>query len=81
MNERVKKLAEEISKLPPEEQADLIDQLIVLTYRAPDPVIDKAWFEKATRRWERYKSGLDPAYDAFEAVEEIRSRLEDRRRS
>ena len=81
MNERVKKLAEEISKLPPEEQADLIDQLIVLTYRAPDPEIDKAWFEKATRRWERYKSGLDPAYDAFEAVEEIRSRLDDRRRS
>lgn len=80
MNERVKKLAEEISKLPSEEQADLIDQLIVLTYRS-DPEIDKSWFEKATRRWERYKSGLDQAHDAFEAVEEIRSRLDDRRRS
>ena len=34
MNERVKKLAEEISKLPPEEQADLMDELLVLTYRA-----------------------------------------------
>jgi hypothetical protein len=81
MNERVKKLAEEISKLLPEEQADLMDELLVLTHRPPDPEIDKEWFEKATRRWERYKSGLDPAYDAFEAVEEIRSRLDRHRRS
>ena len=31
MNERVKRLSEEIRKLPPEEQAELIDELIVLT--------------------------------------------------
>jgi hypothetical protein len=80
MNERVKKLTEEIRKLPPEEQADLIDELLVLTYREPDPDIDKAWAEEAERRWQRYKSGLDPAYDAFEVLGRIRSRLAERRR-
>ena len=61
MNERVKRLTEEIRKLPPEEQADLIDELLVLTYREPDPEIDKAWAEEAERRLQRYKAGLDPA--------------------
>jgi hypothetical protein len=80
MNERVKKLAEEISKLPPEEQADLMDELLVLTYSS-DPEIDKAWAEEAQRRLQRYKSGLEPAYDAFEVIEDVRSRLARRRRT
>ncbi len=75
MNERVKKLTEEIRKLPPEEQADLIDELLVLTYREPDPEIDKAWAAEAQRRWERYTSGKDSAIDAQAAIESIRSRL------
>jgi hypothetical protein len=37
MNERVKKLTEEIRKLSPDEQADLIDELLVLTYRDRTP--------------------------------------------
>ena len=49
MNERVKKLSEEIRKLTPEEQADLMDELLVLTYQ-PDPAIEKAWAEEAERR-------------------------------
>jgi len=80
MNERVKKLAEEISKLPPEEQADLMDELLVLTYRPTDPEIDKAWVEEAKRRLQRYKSGLEPAHDAFDVLEDIRARLARRRR-
>jgi hypothetical protein len=80
MNERVKRLTEEIRKLPPEEQADLIDELLVLTYREPDPEIDKAWAEEAERRLQRYRSGLEPARDAFEVLEDIRSRLAKRRR-
>lgn len=79
MNERVKKLTEEIRKLPPEEQADLIDELIVLTYREPDPEIDKAWLEEAQRRWERYKAGQDTAIEASEAIEAVRARLAKRR--
>jgi len=75
MNERVKRLTEEIRKLPPEEQADLIDELLVLTYREPDPEIDKAWAEEAERRFQRYKAGLEPCHDAFEVLEDIRARL------
>lgn len=57
MNERVKRLSEEIRKLPPEEQADLIDELIVLTYRTPDPEIDRAWVEEAKARLQAWRSG------------------------
>ena len=54
MNERVKKLSEEIRKLSPDEQADLMDELLVLTHREPDPEIEKAWAEEAKRRWQDY---------------------------
>ncbi len=57
MNERVRKLSEEIRKLPPEEQADLIEELLVLTYRKPDPEIEKAWAEEAKRRLDAYERG------------------------
>jgi len=79
MNERVKKLAEEFRKLPPEEQADLIDELIVLTYREPDPETDKAWVAEMLKRWERYKAGDDKAVEASEAIEAVRARLAKRR--
>ena len=55
MNERVKKLSEEIRKLSPDEQADLIEELLVLTYREPDPEIEKAWVEEAERRLDAYE--------------------------
>jgi hypothetical protein len=67
MNERVKKLAEEISRLPPEEQADLMDELLVLTYR-PDPEIDRAWAREARDRldaWRRGELKSRPAADAL----------------
>jgi putative addiction module component (TIGR02574 family) len=57
MNERVKKLSEEIRKLSPEEQADLMDELLALTYREPDPEIEKAWAEEAKRRLVAYQRG------------------------
>lgn len=46
MNERVKRLTEEIRKLSPEERADLVDELI-LAYSEPDSGIDKAWAAEA----------------------------------
>ncbi len=68
MNERVKRLTEEIRKLPPEEQADLIDELLVLTYREPDPEIDKAWAREAKDRleaWRRGETQSRPAADVL----------------
>ncbi len=66
MNERVKRLTEEIRKLTPEEQADLMDELLVLTHREPDPEIEKAWAEEAERRWRAFKRGETQAIPADE---------------
>lgn len=79
MNERVKRLSEEIRKLAPEEQAELIDELIVLTHREPDPEIDKAWAEEAERRLKRYDAGAETTVDAFEAIADVREMLARRR--
>ena len=75
MNERVKKLSEEIRKLSPEEQADLIDELLVLTYREPDPVIEKAWAEEAERRMRAYERGETKGEPVEEVLAELRSRF------
>jgi putative addiction module component (TIGR02574 family) len=77
MNERVKRLTEEFSKLAPAEQDDLIDQLIVL--RKPDPDIDKAWADEIDRRVRRYDSGQEPGIDSEEVLAQVRARLARRR--
>ncbi len=68
MNERVRKLSEEIRKLTPEEQAVLVDELLVLTYREPDPEIEKAWLNEIDRRIDAYERGETTAQDAREAL-------------
>jgi len=77
MNERVKKLSEEIRKLSPEEQADLMEELLVLTYREPDPEIEKAWAEEARRRWQDYLRGKTktvPAEEVFAKLGKTRGK-------
>jgi putative addiction module component (TIGR02574 family) len=75
MNERVKRLTEEIRKLPPEEQADLIDELLILTYREPDPEIDKAWAEEAQRRLAAFRRGETVAIPLEEVMARLRKRF------
>jgi putative addiction module component (TIGR02574 family) len=75
MSERVKRLTEEIRKLPPEEQADLIDELLVLTYREPDPEIDKAWAEEAERRLAAYRRGEIKTVPLEEVMARLRKRF------
>jgi len=75
MNERVKRLTEELRKLPPEEQADLIDELIVLTHRQPDPEIDKAWVEEAERRIDALDRGETRAIPHDEAMARLQKRF------
>ena len=74
MNERVKRLSEEIRKLTPEEQADLMDELLVLTYREPDPEIEKAWAEEAERRLAAYERGETTALPLEEVMAQLRLR-------
>jgi putative addiction module component (TIGR02574 family) len=74
MDERVKKLSEEIRKLTPEEQADLMDELLVLTYREPDPEIEKAWAEEAERRLDAYERGETTAVPLEDVMSRLRAR-------
>jgi Putative addiction module component len=68
MNERVKKLTEEIRKLSPGEQADLMDELLVLSYGRPLPKSDKAWAEEIDRRIDLVERGTVKTADARKAL-------------
>lgn len=68
MNERVRKLTEEIRKLTPEEQADIMDELLVLTHGQPLPRSDKAWAEEIDRRIDAVERGEVVTVDAREAL-------------
>lgn len=74
MNERVKKLTEEFRKLSPQEQADLLEELLAITHQLPDPEIEKAWAEEAERRIDAYDRGETTAVP----VEDVMSRLKSR---
>lgn len=68
MNERVKKLSEEIRKLPPEEQAELMDELLVLTHGMSLPRSDKAWADEIDRRIDAVERGKAVTLDARDAL-------------
>jgi putative addiction module component (TIGR02574 family) len=75
MNERVKRLTEEIRRLSREDQADLIEELLVLTYREPDAEIDKAWAEEAERRLAAHRRGETQAIPFAEVMARLRKRF------
>lgn len=68
MNERVKKLSQEICKLSPDEQADLMDELLVISYGKPLPQSDKAWAEEIDRRIDAVERGTAKTVDARKAL-------------
>lgn len=68
MNERVRKLSEEIRRLSPEEQADLLDEILVNLDQASPAETDKAWLIEIKRRVAAYDRGEIVARDAREAL-------------
>jgi putative addiction module component (TIGR02574 family) len=70
MSEKVKQLVEEARRLSPEEQADLLDALLVLAH-TPSPEWEKAWSEECERRWEAYVRGEEKLY----TWEEVKAQL------
>jgi hypothetical protein len=72
MNERVKKLTEEIRKLSPDEQAELMDELLVLNHDMPLPKNDKAWAEEIDRRVALAERGAVKTVDARNALRKYR---------
>jgi putative addiction module component (TIGR02574 family) len=75
MNERVKKLSEEIRRLAPDEQADLMDELLVLAIRDPDPSVEQAWAAEAERRLDAWERGETDAVPAEDVIDRLRSRF------
>ena len=75
MNERVKKLSEEICRLAPDEQADLMDELLVLAIRDPDPSVEQAWAAEAERRLDAWERGETDAVPAEDVIDRLRSRF------
>lgn len=66
MNERVKRLAEEASRLSPAERVDLVAD-ILQSLDAADPRLDGLWAAEAEDRLAAYKRG-EIASDDFDAV-------------
>ncbi len=75
MNERVKRLTEEIRQLPREEQAELFDELLVLTSRETDPEIDKAWADEAERRIDARDRGETKSISHDEVMARLQKRF------
>jgi hypothetical protein len=50
MNERVKKLSEEIGRLSPEQQAELLDEIVESLDESDGPKLDRALLDEIERR-------------------------------
>ncbi len=66
-------ILQEVKTLTPEEQARLLDSLLVLMHR-PDPSIDAAWAEEIDRRVDEVKSGTVKLIPAEEVFSKLRQR-------
>ena len=75
MNERVKKLTEEASKLAPEERAELVEG-ILMTFNPTNPAIDALWLAEAQDRLKAYERGEIAAFDFDEVLDKHFRRLE-----
>ncbi len=73
MNERVRKISEQIRQLTAEEQADLLDEILV--HQKTDPDIEKAWIEEAERRLRALERGETQAEPLEDVVARLRTRV------
>jgi putative addiction module component (TIGR02574 family) len=70
MNNRVKQLFDQAQQLSPEEQAQLLDLMLVAAAET-SPDWEKAWADEAERRWQAYKGGESKSY----SWEEVKAQL------
>jgi Putative addiction module component len=73
MNERIKKLTEQASSLPPIERAELVEG-ILQTLDAADPNLDQVWVEEAKDPLAAYRRGEIEALDFDETLAKHASR-------
>jgi putative addiction module component (TIGR02574 family) len=68
MNERVKRLSEEIRKLSPEERAELLDEIVEALDESDRPELEQALLNEIERRISAYDQGGVAVRDAREAL-------------
>ena len=73
MNERIKKLTEQASLLPPIERAELVEG-ILQSLDTADPNLDQLWAEEAKDRLAAYRRGELEALDFDETLAKHASR-------
>ncbi len=73
MNERIKKLTEETSLLPPIERAELVEGILE-SLDATDPNLDRLWAEEAKDRLAAWRRGELEALDFDETLARHASR-------
>ena len=73
-NEQVKKLADEASKLSPDERAELVEGILE-SFDPIDPSNDALWLAEAQDRVQAYQRGEIAAVEMDEVLEKHRLRL------
>ena len=68
-------ILKEALALPPQERAELVDQLLATFQSPPDPHIDEMWAREAEDRLDAYDRGELKAVPAEEVLSRIRQRL------
>lgn len=74
MNEQVKKLADEASKLSPDERAELVEGILE-SFDPIDPSNDTLWLAEAQDRVQAYQRGEITAVEMDEVLEKHWLRL------
>ena len=74
MNEQVKKLADEASKLSPDERAELVEGILE-SFDPIDPSNDALWLAETQDRVQAYQRGEITAVEMDEVLEKHRLRL------
>jgi putative addiction module component (TIGR02574 family) len=74
MNQRVKQICEEIRRLAPDEQAELLAEISDVVAPVDAAAIDQSWIEEAERRLYQIDSGEVTPIPANRAMQQLRSR-------
>lgn len=78
MTQSIKSLADAARAMPPEDQAELIDELIV-GLSLTDGGWTAAWSREADRRWVEHTASGHDGHDADDVIADISKHLKKRR--
>jgi putative addiction module component (TIGR02574 family) len=74
MSASSEQILKEALALPPQERAELVEQLLATFQSPPDPQIDEMWAREAEDRLDAYDRGELKAVPAEEVFKRIRQR-------